>query len=740
MVVHSAFTGTVSRAAIAALIVTGATFTAPALSQVDSTTAAPTPSSADLTNPAVGDIVVTAQRRSERLEKVPVSVTAVDSQTISQLNLRNVAAVAAVTPGVVLDTAFSFPTFFIRGIGAQNRDGVGLETPVAIYIDGAYNPRNTGTPFDLYDAASVEVLKGPQGTLYGRNASGGAILIKTADPTFKFGASVAGESGNFDHQQVDVMVNMPANDTLSLRLAGRYRNDGGFITNVYDGQHVRGKESEDIRGKVLWAPSSSFKSVLTADYHHDVGVAQAVAREDSPVTGTSSLKFNQVDSDFIIHEPTNAYNINLNMRYNLGEISITNITDYRHAHAVLSDDNDHSPLPLVAINAAWGGNTFSDDLQLASSFGGIFDFLGGLLYAHDHGTSRLDLYGAAVGAPYVGSTIPANATPSRQIVNTETYGAFAEAYVRPLEHMTLTLGGRISHDARLLIASAPSVYRQRYHDTEFTPRAVVAYDLGQANIYASYTRGYLAGGFNIPTFGPQNVLNPERINGYEAGIKFVSPDRRTRVNVAAFYYQYKDILVTLCCVASVAVTQNAASATGKGLEFDFSQRAGRWLSFGAGGSYLDAKYKKFPGGAVFVPVYGNPADPTTPTSAVQGTADLSGTRLPRAPKWTGYANLTAEGPVFDGWNGRLSVVGRYSSKYLFSSDGGGPLLTDVQKAFGTLNVSAAIGPSDKKYEIGLYVDNVSSTKYYSNRAIGAFGLDSRIAMPRSYGISVKASY
>lgn len=534
------------------------------------------------------------------------------------------------------------------------------------------------------------------------------------------------------------MINVPLGDTLALRVAGRLRDDDGFVVNRFDGQKLRGRESGDVRAKLLWEPNDGFRNLLSVDYHRDTGEALTVAREDA-FDGTRLIGFREVDSDFTIKEPVEGVGVNLNSSVELGDITLTNIFSYRHLSARLSDDNDHSALPLVAINATWGGDTYSNDFQIASDWGGMFDFLAGVLYSRDNATSNLALYGVAFGLPYSGDTIPAGATRAVQKIRTEAYGAFLETYIRPADGLTLTLGGRLSRDVRRVTASSPASYTQRYSDTVFTPRAVIAYDLGQANVYASYTRGYLAGGFTIPSFGPGNILRPEKIDSFELGLKFTSDDNATRANLALYRYNYNDVLVTLCCVASQAITENAARARGSGIELDVSHKFAPGITLGLGGSYTDAKFRDFPAASVFVPVYGDPAQPGV-TTVVTQTADLGGTRLPRAPKWTGYATLAAEGEITDGWRARLSGVARYSSRFLYTQGGGGPLNTDVQKAFATVNMSAAIIPPGERFEIGVYADNLTNTHYYANRAIGAFGLDSRIAKPRSYGVRLSYEF
>lgn len=706
----------------------------------------------------VGDIVVTAQRQSQSIQKVPISVTAVSAAAIENLNIRNIDKIATVTPGLVYETGYSFVQVFIRGVGDQT-PGVGLETPVATYVDGAYLERGTGTIFDLVDLASVEVLKGPQGTLYGRNATAGAILISTANPTYDFGIKGLAEVGRFGHSQIDGMINVPLSDKVAVRFAGRYRNDGGNLSNITTGDKVRGKETYDARIKLRLDPTPDFNAILSFDYHHEDGNANASARNDSQppfcpacvATPPAYTGFYQTADDFRRHDKGRSYNVNLTLQYDLGDITIKSLTAYRDLESGITQDVDGTASPSFVFDAKYGGKTFQQDLQLSSSFGGIFDFLAGVSYVHDDAFQQSFLYGTLFGLPYNGVTRPAQMSEGRQYQITKSYSAFAEAYIRPIDRLTLTLGGRYTKDKRDLDTvnnqlavnfnnpGGPLVFNQKASYEKFTPRFVVAYDAGDVNLYASYTKGFRAGGFNTPSYAPRNPndpIRPESMTSYEVGAKYVSPDRRTRANLALFRYDYKDVIVSILNGAT-RVVRNSPSARGKGIEFDINHRATDWLTISAGGQYLDAKYRDYANGATYV--YRRNAAGAI-TGIMLATQDLSGVRLPRAPKWTGYVSANVEAPISDDWVLKLNGVARYTSAYDFVVNRSGVLGADYQKKLTIVNVSGGIGPSSGDYEIGFYIDNLTAQKYYVNRVTGTQGVVSLQAMPRTYGLRLKFQY
>jgi iron complex outermembrane receptor protein len=699
-----------------------------------------------------GDIVVTAQRRNESLQKVPIAVTAITPAAIQNLNIRTIDNIQTVTPGLVFNTGYAFPQTYIRGVGTLAALG-GLEQPVSLYIDGVYVPRSVGTVFDLIDIGSVEVLKGPQGTLYGRNATGGAILINRANPTHEFGATGELEYGRFNHIKADAAINLPVNDQFAVRLVAGYVKDDGFIRNVFTDKRNDGRRAVTLRGKALWEPTTNFSALLSVEYDHTNLLTPAPGKQLS--TGalcvpcglgvTTPAGFYQVNNDFDGNRPGYALDTTLRLQYEAGPLSFQSISAYRkvtfdRASDRGGTDSDTSPIPLLRSFGYFKGETYSEDFQVSSRFEGIVNFLAGGQVVSDRGLVDFGLSGLALGLPY--SSTAASIANTTQHIRTNSYAAFAEVYIKPIHRLTITLGGRYSRDTRrmasivspegvaVLDPGGPAAFAQRVSSNKFTPRAVIAYDTGPVNLYASYTRGFKAGGFNTPSFGPQPVpIRPENITSYEIGAKFASADRRTHLNVAAFRYIYKDLQVSSVDILSGGqFITNASSAHGKGIEAEFNQEVGKWLTFSAGAAYLDAHYVSYPNASIFVPTAGGYAN---------GVADLSGVRLPRAPKWTAFVSPSIHVPVGDDYLLRLSPVLRYTSSYDFEPDGGGPDHNDRQKRLTLVNLSGGIGPRSGRYEIGFYVDNLTNRKYYSLIVTGNFGAAGYAVRPRAFGARVK---
>jgi iron complex outermembrane receptor protein len=704
---------------------------------------------ASTTEEALQEIVVTAQRKAQDLERVPIAVSVVSQQQMANLNIKTIEEIERVTPDLNYAQGYSFSQIYIRGIGVSIPTP-GLETPVAVYYDGAYMARGSGTSFDLFDMSSVEVLKGPQGTLYGRNATGGAILINTAVPTQSQEASGTLEYGRFNHALGDWMINLPVSDTFALRIAGRYTREGGYLENLYNDTHPREFQKYGTRIKGKWDPSKDFSAIFTLEYGNNRILGSSAAR----LTGNASnclacqlgvtpvSGFYQVDENEDHWDPNRSYSANLQLSYTAGDLQFKSVTSYRDLTDSVIAEIDHSPLDLGYTDRTLGGKTYTQNLQVVSSFGGWIDFLAGAEYDLDKSFIDFSIYSPALGLPKFSPSLPYTGNE----VETNSYATFAELYIKPIDEVTLTLGGRYSRDDRKLSFSdnptaldfisgnpaGPAAATQKDSFKRPTPRAVLAYDAGAANLYVSYTSGFKAGGFNTPVFAPQvNPILPEKIDSFEIGAKLVSEDRRARLNAAAFHYNYRDVQVSLVNQNNSGLEiLNAAAAHGNGIELDGSYHVTDALTLTSGGSFLGAKYTNYPNAAIYV---------VAPGGLVTQQANLAGTPLPQAPRWSGFGSANLNVPV-GSWTGRLNVVGHYTSSYDFFPDAGGELQADRQGGLFLANMSAGMSPPGGRYELGFYIDNLTDKKYYEIVQTSGPGVFKVPAPPITFGARVSMHY
>ena len=699
---------------------------------------------------STGDIVVTAQRRSENLQEVPIAVTAIDSAVAEKLNIRDLQNLQIVTPGLSVSTGVGYAMTYIRGVGA-NFSNPGVENPVAVYIDGAYVERGKGGNLDMVDVASVQVLKGPQGTLWGRNATGGAILISTADPEFDTTGHVTGEYGNLGHRLIEGVVNVPLSDTVAVRVAGRYRTDGGYIRNLPDNYMFGWQDDYAIRGKLLWKPSSDFSATLMVE--HDARKASLGANAEflpdnyclncsasaytHPYADPYTTAINLLNNGVGVDSKNDIYNLKLN--YKLDKFTINSVTAYNHNKTLdafegdLTDvntpanpNNPNAPHSLNFIIPS-SNKTFTQNLTATTDLGGMIEGMVGVDYLNDRSTYIINVV-QNLSPPF--TPIPL------AYVKTTSFSPFAEVNIKPLPGLTLTAGGRYTWDKRHGNRVGEPDANVKFHS--FSPRLVIAYDAGLVNLYASYNRGSKAGGLSTPAVPMQKFL-PETLDGYEIGAKFVSADRRLRANISAFYYDYKQLqTVAINQDSSQVGTVQNPDAKIHGIDFDGNWRATEWLQLFGGATYLKSHYVNYTNAGVQVPVFdasGNVIGTST------GTEDLSGVRLPHAPKYTAFLGATLSADLSSAWKGDLTAFLNYTSTYDFFPAAGGPIRADRQPGYTTIRMSGSIWPTDGKYKIGFFVDNLTDKKTYNLRFTTApFGAFQLINRPRTYGVRASVNF
>ena len=541
------------------------------------------------------------------------------------------------------------------------------------------------------------------------------------------------------------MINVPLDDAWAVRVAARYRNDGGYIRNLVDGFMFGARQDWTVRGKIAFKPASSpFSAVLEVQYDHTKRT-QGPDTEFLPAAycafcGGSAYKFPIANPYTTVGNVLNGgvggldknTFVNLHLNYNTSSIAFSNVTSYRKIDNFEAADLDYTELNGFNIAQQSGSKTFTEDLTATTKLAGMVNGVAGLSYLHD-----ISIFHE--GFP-TNSQFPNPPYVFTDRIKTESYSGFAEVTVEPAPGLKLIGGGRFTHDSRSIYVLTAGTFvlggaNSSKTFNSFTPRAVISYGTGPVNVYASYNQGFKAGGFNTPYGGgPVNFVNPEKIKSYEVGFKYVSADRRLRGNIAGFVYNYSDLQVTAVDQASGgSVLQNAASANGKGIEADFDFRPVPALQIFGGGTYLNAHYTNFTGAQVQYP-----SGPTGPST---GFADLSGTPLVHSPRWTGFIGATLKEPIGNDWKADLTGLVHTTSSFYFAADGGGPLHADIQPAYTTVKLSGHVMPNDERYQIGFYVENLTNALYYDFRFTTApFGGFQYAARPRTYGLTLGAKF
>ena len=740
------------RAFIAACIILSAT---KAIGQSQSASAQSqdppnTTTSPDSATAQVDEIIVTAQRRSENLQNVPIAVTAATAARLEAVGVTTTEDLAVVTPGLSIPTLGGYVEPHIRGVGSSSV-GPGLEPPVATYIDGVYIASATAALLTLDNVDRIEVLKGPQGTLFGRNATGGLVQIVTKDPQFQSDGIAKVTYGNYQDVVGDAYYTSGLTDQLAADVAIRYEHQGeGWGRNIATGDPV-GKLDQDlaVRSKFLFDASDATKIRASFDYEerttsqdvqHITGGLPALF--DNPAFGGPYSNGNFYDVDYNVDETSHskAGGASLQVDHDFDFASLKSITAYRDSYFGFPLDLDYTPLPLVLLTAATRDAQLSQEVQLTSQHQTWITWTTGLyyFYANDR-YLPLDIdFGPSFFSPI--PYTPVNITVNdKQLTNSAAaYGQ--TTFALPFD-TNFTLGGRYTYERKSVsgdqvfgIAGIPASagpvptpglgIPSRVDFNRFNYRAAFDHKFTDNILgYISYNTGFKSGGYNI---GVANnpPYQPETIKAGEIGLKTELIDQRLRLNVAAFHYDYQNIQVSQFVEGNESI-YNGAKARIDGADLDLQAIVTADLSFNGGFSYIDSEFRSFPDADYFVPT-----DGCVPSPGGICIASAAGHRLPFAPMTT--FNTGADYKV----RGSLGIV-RFDVNYYHTAKAfAAPSNTISIPAYGLLSAAATWSSLDDRYSLKLWGRNLGNTHYATFLAESAEGAFNIAGAPRTFGLTL----
>lgn len=754
----------VARAALLA----GVAFTTPAYAQTDNASG----------NPSASDIIVTAQRRAERLEDVPVSITALNREAMSSAGLKRIDEIQQVSTGVQINKGGVFTQPSVRGITTLTL-GYGFENNVAVYVDGLYQADTITINQDLGTIDSIQVLKGPQGTLYGRNATGGAIVIETRAPSKTLTAEFQGSYGRFNDTRTQGYVSGPLTEGIRFSLAVSNRRSDGYLIDIgadplstADDQKIAPLQNTAIRAKLELDLADAV--VATLGYNHgfvrDDRPGYYVIRNypnyaatTVPLTCPNPLPacagqpaYRASARDYVSSNgadssaATDEFSGKIKIGTDLGDI--TSYTGYsrRHLHSVFDFDATKSQITFSRNDAIYN-YTLQQTIDYNINLERLNLVVGGFFYD--------DKERIGPGYSLTGASLSLLKT-SFVNLDTRAYALYVDATLQVGERIFITGGVRYSDEHRrirynevagLLAAVAPADKAKSWN--AFTPRAVIRYELApRTNIYASFSKGFRSGVFNpspAPTPDLALPVDPEKITAYEIGFKTVSG--MFRLDTAAWYYDFRNLQVgvsipnpTVPGGALVQTIGNAKKAESYGMEAQITATPARDLNVRAGLAYIRARYKSFAnavGTGLDLETAISPATNVNVTGQVQ---DWSGQQMARAPSWT--ANFGADFSV-DVGHGRLNVAGNlsYTSSYIVQNPSlFGPLAGAVlakkqryrQSGYALANGQIGWTDAEGHLTIGAYVENLTGKRYTIINSGGAFGDYSQFNEPRTYGLRI----
>jgi iron complex outermembrane receptor protein len=698
---------------------------------------------------SVEEIVVTAQRREEALQDVPISITAVSSATLEKSGITRLEDLTRISAGVQIARTGIFTQPAIRGI--TTAQGNFAENNVALYIDGFYIPSARGLNTELANISQVTVLKGPQGTLFGRNATGGAILIETLQPSLttrsgRLSASV----GNFADRRIQGYFSTPITDKLAINLTGSYRQSDGYIKDVR-GFNTAPLKIYSLAAKILYAPTDKLDFTLSAGTSEvsdgrslaSTAVGRTLALFQFPTSYVETRPYRTSLTHPVTNRTFQNY-VSVKGRYDLGWATLSTYTFHQfEASDLYYEANDASALVLFDSfsNERW--RTFTQEVNLTSKGDGRFQYVLGGYYFNARQKSPKDTYGRSFPAT-------AYTVSTKSAYNTEAFAVYADGTLEAVDHLFLTVGVRYNHEKKRALFVPPPTYvpvAVQANADSVTPRAVIRYQLADnTNVYGSFSKGFKSAVIN--SVNPFNAVLPEKVTAFEVGFKTVQSG--FRFDTAAYHYNYKNLQVATIAVINntqSSIVTNAAQAEIYGAEAQISAHPVSQLNVSAGLAYTHARYKSYPTAVVSIPGANglnsaNCANPNPPPATRLCTQDQSGLRMLRAPDWS--ANLNADYtipiPV-----GSLVLSGNvsYQSFHLTNrSDVGlnGQGYRYGQPGFALLALQAAWKSPDERFKLSVYGNNVTDKKYrivYNGTAFSDYEV---LGEPATYGARIDYSF
>ena len=702
----------------------------------------------------LADIIVTAQKREQRLSDVGISVSALGGDLINRLGMTDSTSIINAIPNMENSATYgpgTNPNFSIRGV-SQNDFNDGTESPVAAYVDEVYLVPTGASSFPLYDMQRVEVLRGPQGTLFGRNSTAGLIHFISAKPVDRFEASLAGKLGSYETREITAVINVPLGDTLAARVAGQYHYNTGWLKNRTGNQPDGGESrTASIRAQLRFAPNDMITNNLRVSYDDARGVTYGIfhqATGQDPVTGDQFLiapdqnfygtgpgrdvfgfaNENETDNGSI-HRLRSANSLLLTnkLEVDFGRVTVTSVTGYNRYQRDQNEDCDGLQARICQTHYNPISRQFSQELRAFANLGTV-RLTGGIYYLHHK------IVQDTIAPLYLNTPTPiAILIDGEQI--SKSYAIFGNAEFDLSPKFTLIVGARGSRDKkrfeqtltyvlpcdaanpfpgyeRLTGSQVPfcgAIATNIFNEATAGDLTRIKKDTWSAKVeldyrptdgvlvYGSVSRGVKSPGFNngvvsiaLPPSGYQ--FKSETLIAYEAGVKSSLFDKRATLDIGAFYYDYKDF-DTLSFEGIGSFITNA-DARLYGMEAELIVRPVPQLTLRVNGGYTETKLFDV-------------------ANAGQVVADR---QMPLAPKWTTSALIRYDTPVLGGrYNLGLQASGKARASF-FSTPGNDS--AGKNPSYGTVDARVDLSEIDNRYGVALSVKNVFDKRYYSSIFLG----------------------
>ncbi|MFQ3220419.1 MAG: iron complex outermembrane receptor protein [Paraglaciecola sp.] len=709
-------------------------------------------------------IIVQATRKSAALEDIAGSLNVVSGKDIGPGGIQTSSDLAIEIPNFSVGEQFGVNRAFMRGIGFNSID-LGADGAVAFLQNGSVITRPAAQLAGFYDLSQVEVLRGPQGTLYGRGATGGVVNMVTTRPSSDLEGYSRITYGNYNTANLEGAIGGPINDKLMYRVAGEYESRDGYGTNRATGNPVDDRKAYAIRGSLLYDVNDDLEVLLVGDFFreddfnyafHDLGPS-IIEKEllPGPVFGgqtiydlTDNPETRDINSDQDAINDRRGVGLQSVITWRPGELKVESTTSYRQFERFNRNDLDVTDVDAFGQNNyTENSQAFTQDLTLSYSVD-EWSFLGGASYVYEELDGEVLVLLNNLGTIIFGEppeVIPDGIFRQKGSITTDAVGLFFETTYEVSPEFRLTAGGRYNHEKREGKGDFTFSPFGVFVETDkaeswnaFTPKFMMEYDFSDdLMLYAGITKGFKSGVINVGSVNP--IIEPEFIWSYETGFKLHDKETGLILNGAAFFYDYTDLQVGFVNAESLVETINAASAEIWGIELDASFPVTENLSVRAFATYLNTEFTDFCNGYYAAGVPSKRQFATCPTDPT--ISDLSGNQMPNAPEYT--LAIFADYYLTLGNSGEMdfSIGANYQDDVYFTEFNNSDA---YQEGFININASMKFTPASDRWSFSLWARNLTDEYVVANNITAAplysFSRVGSLRPPRTFGVTLDMNF
>ena len=679
----------------------------------------------------LGEVVVSANRRLEDIQKTASSVSAIQSKQIEQLQVKQFAELNSIAPNFrAYDDGVTGSFSIVASRGISTIDFVPV---VGLYVDDVPYFTTYAYPLALSDVEQIEILRGPQGTLYGRNALAGVIKITTKRPTNQLSGFANVGLGNLGSQEFGLGINAPiVKDKLFFRANVNYTNRDGFVRNEFNGKDLQNRETLDSNVKLKYFASDRFSLALTygLQYRESLGYAFALATPDNSLQDILDDAPYQVNFNDDVFREATTHNVAFNATYDFNRFNLTAVTAFQSTLQDRRDEFDYSPLSIQSAEGDFDFQNLSQEIRLASNGEDNWQWTAGVfLYRSDNQTNDLLLSGVDNAQDPFAPNERADDVERIQ----EGLAVFGQTSYQLNTQLKLTGGLRFDYEKASAtvdqVSSTPGVPVNSFEDeatfTAVSPKLSLGYQSGeQVFLFANVARGFRPGGINtFVTNAADAPFDPENTINYELGVKSNFLNNRVKLNVTGFLINYSDqqVFTVLDAATFNFGTDNIGQSRSMGIEVESEWVATRGVKINANLGYLNTEIVDYVSSGIDFFTFEEIRN------------DESGNQLPASPEFSGNLNVNYILPVTDKLNFETSVDYNYQSMIFWDVAN-----AITQDAYGLIN--ARVGVTSKNVDFFLWGKNLNDATYFSyGYGVGGFNAAS-FGLPRTYGFTVTGKF